>query len=65
MQLIRNSLKHFSYKDHKVIVKDLRLLYQAATEDDTRCARRVRRRVQISVWLERWYVAHPLLAARG
>ena len=34
VHLIRNSLKHVSYKDRKVIVKDLRPIYQAATEDD-------------------------------
>jgi putative transposase len=34
VHLIRNSLKHVSYKDHKQIVKDLRAIYQAATEDD-------------------------------
>jgi putative transposase len=34
VHLIRNSLKHVSYKDSKAIVKDLRPIYQAATEDD-------------------------------
>ena len=33
VHLIRTSLKHVSYKDHKPIVKDLRPIYQAATED--------------------------------
>jgi len=33
VHLIRNSLKHVSYKDHKQIVRDLRPIYQAATED--------------------------------
>ena len=31
VHLIRNSLKHVSYKDRKAIVKDLRPIYQAAT----------------------------------
>ncbi len=34
VHLIRNSLKHVSYKDRKAIVKDLRPIYQAATEDE-------------------------------
>lgn len=34
VHLIRNSLKHVSYKDRKVIVKDLRPIYQAATENE-------------------------------
>jgi putative transposase len=34
VHLIRNSLKHVSYKDQKQIVKDLRPIYQAATEND-------------------------------
>jgi putative transposase len=34
VHLIRNSLKHVSYKDRKTIVKDLRPIYQAATEDE-------------------------------
>ena len=33
VHLIRNSLRHVSYKDRKQIVKDLRPIYQAATED--------------------------------
>jgi len=33
VHLIRNSLKHVSYTDRKQIVKDLRSVYQAATED--------------------------------
>lgn len=34
VHMIRNSLKHVSYKDYKLIVKDLRPIYQAATEDE-------------------------------
>jgi putative transposase len=34
VHLIRNSLKHVSYKDRKQIVKDLRPIYRAATEHD-------------------------------
>ena len=33
VHLIRNSLKHVSYKDYKAITRDLRPIYQAATED--------------------------------
>ena len=33
VHLIRNSLRHVNYKDQKQIVKDLRPIYQAATED--------------------------------
>ncbi len=43
VHLIRNSLKHVCYRDRKQIVKDLRPIYQAATEDEApRGARRVR-----------------------
>jgi len=34
VHLIRNSLKHVSYRDRKEITKDLRPIYRAATEDD-------------------------------
>lgn len=34
VHLIRNSLKHVSYRDRKAITKDLRPIYQAATETD-------------------------------
>jgi putative transposase len=34
VHLIRNSLKHVSYKDYKTIVRDLRPIYQAATETE-------------------------------
>ncbi len=34
VHLIRNSLRHVSYKDRKTIVKDLRPIYQAATEPE-------------------------------
>jgi transposase-like protein len=34
VHLIRNSIKHVSYKDQKQIAKDLRPIYQAATEDE-------------------------------
>jgi putative transposase len=38
VHLIRNSLKHVSYKDRKQITKDLRPIYKAATEDDALAA---------------------------
>src|SRR5215207_3164635 len=34
VHLIRNSLKHVSYNDRKQITRDLRPIYQAATEDE-------------------------------
>jgi putative transposase len=34
VHLIRNSLKHVSYKDQKAITRDLRPIYKAATEDE-------------------------------
>ena len=34
VHLIRNSLRHVSYKDYRAIVKDLRPIYQAATETE-------------------------------
>lgn len=34
VHLIRNSLKHVSYRDRKEITRDLRPIYRAATEDD-------------------------------
>jgi putative transposase len=33
VHLIRNSLRHVSYKDRKGVARDLRLIYQASTED--------------------------------
>jgi len=33
VHLIRNSLKHVSYKDRKAVARDLRPVYQAATEE--------------------------------
>jgi putative transposase len=38
VHLIRNSLKHVSYKDRKQIVKDLRPIYRAATETEALAA---------------------------
>jgi putative transposase len=38
VHLIRNSLKHVNYKDAKQVVKDLRPIYRAATEDDAAAA---------------------------
>jgi putative transposase len=34
VHLIRNSLRHVAYKDQRQLVKDLRPIYQAATEDE-------------------------------
>ena len=38
VHLIRNSLKHVSYKDQRPVVADLRPIYQAATEDEAAAA---------------------------
>lgn len=38
VHLIRNSLKHTSYKDRKAITRDLRPIYRAATEADALAA---------------------------
>jgi transposase-like protein len=51
--MIRNSLRFTSYKDRKQLVKDLRMIYTAATEEaappsshfDVACRRRGLRRV--------------------
>jgi len=38
VHLIRNSLRHVSYRDRRQITKDLRPIYKAATEDEARDA---------------------------
>ena len=53
VHLIRNSLKHVSYKDRKQIVKDLRPIYQAATEDDAYEA--------LVVFEDRWGARYPMI----
>jgi putative transposase len=53
VHLIRNSLKHVSYKDQKQIVKDLRPIYQAATEDAARDA--------LAVFEQHWGARYPMI----
>lgn len=53
VHLIRNSLKHVSYKDRKQIVKDLRPIYQAATEDDALEA--------LMAFDDKWAARYPMI----
>ena len=53
VHLIRNSLKHVSYKDRKQIVKDLRPIYQAATEDDAAEA--------LDAFEQKWSGRYPMI----
>jgi putative transposase len=53
VHLIRNSLKHVGYKDHKQIVKDLRPIYQAATEDQAVVA--------LAAFDEKWGSRYPMI----
>jgi putative transposase len=53
VHLIRNSLKHVNYKDQKQIVKDLRPIYQAATEDQAAVA--------LTAFDERWGARYPMI----
>lgn len=54
VHLIRNSLKHVSYKDRKLIVKDLRTIYKAATEDDAFAA--------LEAFNGKWGSRYPMIA---
>ena len=53
VHLIRNSLKHVGYKDQKQIVKDLRPIYQAATEDAAAEA--------LVAFDDKWGVRYPMI----
>jgi putative transposase len=53
VHLIRNSLKHVGYKDQKQIVKDLRPIYQAATEDAAAEA--------LVAFDDKWAVRYPMI----
>lgn len=53
VHLIRNSLKHVSYKDRKEIVKDLRPIYRAATEDAAAVA--------LDEFEEKWDARYPMI----
>jgi putative transposase len=53
VHLIRNSLKHVSYKDRKEIVKDLRPIYKAATEDEALEA--------LVAFDDRWGARYPMI----
>jgi putative transposase len=54
VHLIRNSLKHVGYTDRKQIVKDLRPIYQAPTEDDAAAA--------LGAFDARWGARYPMIA---
>ena len=54
VHLIRNSLKHVSYKDYKVITADLRPIYQAATEDEALEA--------LCAFGDRWDARYPMIS---
>ena len=54
VHLIRNSLKHVGYNDHKQIVKDLRPIYQAATEDHAAVA--------LVAFDDKWGSRYPMIA---
>lgn len=53
VHLIRNSLKHVAYKDRRQIVRDLRPIYQAATEDDALEA--------LVAFDETWHGRYPMI----
>jgi len=53
VHLIRNSLKHVSYKDYKAVTRDLRPIYQAATEDEALEA--------LMAFDETWETRYPMI----
>jgi len=53
VHLIRNSLKHVSYKDRRKIVQDLRPIYRAATEDESAEA--------LAAFDEQWGGRYPMI----
>lgn len=53
VHLIRNSLRHVNYKDAKPVVKDLRPIYQAATEDSAAVA--------LEAFDAKWGVRYPMI----
>jgi putative transposase len=56
VHLIRNSLKHVSYKDRKLVARDLKPIYQAATEDAASEA--------LAAFDEAWGSRYPMIAER-
>lgn len=53
VHLIRNSLRHVNYKDQKQIVKDLRPIYQAATEEAAAVA--------LAEFEAKWTARYPMI----
>ena len=53
VHLIRNSLRHVNYKDAKPVVRDLRPIYQAATEDSAAVA--------LEAFDAKWGVRYPMI----
>lgn len=54
VHLIRNSLRYVNYKDRREIVKDLRLIYQGATEDEALDA--------LVAFEDKWSSRYPMIA---
>jgi putative transposase len=54
VHLIRNSLKHVSYRDYKAVTRDLRPIYQAATEDEALDA--------LMAFSDRWDSRYPMIS---
>jgi putative transposase len=55
VHLIRNSLKHVSYKDRKQVARDLKPVYAAATEEAASEA--------LEAFDQRWGASYPMIAA--
>jgi putative transposase len=53
VHLIRNSLRHVAYKDQRQLVRDLRPIYQAATEDEALEA--------LVAFDETWHGRYPMI----
>ena len=53
VHLIRNSLRHVAYKDQRQLVRDLRPIYQAATEDEALEA--------LVAFDETWHSRYPMI----
>ena len=53
VHLIRNSLRHVAYKDQRQLVRDLRPIYQAATEDEALEA--------LMAFDETWHGRYPMI----
>ena len=68
VHLIRNSLRHVTYKDRKLISRDLRPIYRAATEEAALVALEAfdetwsgRYPMIAEIWRRSWGAVHPVL----